>query len=176
MITYQITLNNTGNVSLIGVNVSDPMLGALSGPVESGAGDNILSVGETWTYTGTYTVTQNDLELNGGGDGTIDNTASATTTFLPTPQTASITVPVDQLPSLTVDKTSTTTDVTVVGQIVPYSYLLTNTGNVTLTGISLVDDNTDAAPVCGCDHACASRDDDLHRPAHFYSSGDGCGW
>jgi len=149
VITYQITLNNTGNISLIGVSVSDPLLGSLSGPVESGVTDNILSVGETWTYSGTYSVTQTDIENNGGGDGDIDNTASATTTFLPTPQTASTIVPVDQLPFLTVVKSSTTTNVTAAGQIVPYSYLLTNTGNVTLTGIALSDDNTDAVPVCG---------------------------
>ena len=31
---------------------------------------------------------------------------------------------------------------------VDYSYLITNTGNVTLTGIALKDTNTDSAPVC----------------------------
>ena len=49
----------------------------------------------------------------------------------------SLSIPITQSPSLTVAKSSTTTDVTAAGQIVPYSYLLTNTGNLTLTGIRL---------------------------------------
>ncbi len=49
---------------------------------------------------------------------------------------------------MTVEKSSTTTSVTAAGQVITYSYLVTNTGNVTLTGISLVDDNVDAQPAC----------------------------
>ena len=143
-ITYEISLLNTGNVSLVGVSVNDPLLGTLTGPTESGVSDGVLYVGETWTYSGTYYVTQADIENNGGGDGDIDNTASATTTSLPTAQTASVSVPVDQNPSMSVVKSSTTAGVTAAAEVVPYSYLLTNTGNLTLTGISLVDDNTDA--------------------------------
>ncbi len=51
-------------------------------------------------------------------------------------------------PSLTVKKSSTTTSVSAVGQVVPYSYLVTNTGNVTVTGINVSDNNVDSAPVC----------------------------
>ena len=42
-------------------------------------GDGRLDVGETWQYTGSYTVTQDDLdgEGNAGTDFDIDNTASA---------------------------------------------------------------------------------------------------
>jgi hypothetical protein len=48
-------------------------------------------------------------------------------------------VNIGQNPSLTLEKTSTTTLITAAGQVVPYSYLITNTGNVTLTGITLSD-------------------------------------
>lgn len=51
-------------------------------------------------------------------------------------------------PSLSLQKSSTTTLVTSIGQVVPYSYLVTNTGTSTVTGISLADDNVDAAPTC----------------------------
>src|SRR5665647_2169539 len=50
--------------------------------------------------------------------------------------------------SLSVVKTSTTTSVTTAGQIIPYSYLVKNTGSTTITGISLYDDNVDDQPVC----------------------------
>ena len=95
VLTYEITLVNTGNVSLVGANASDPLLDPLNGPIESGTTDGVLGVGETWTYSGDYTVTQADIDSNGGGDGDIDNTASATTTFLPVPLTSSIAVPVN---------------------------------------------------------------------------------
>ena len=39
--------------------------------------DNLLDVGETWHYTASHTVTQAELDTNGGGDGDIDNTATA---------------------------------------------------------------------------------------------------
>jgi hypothetical protein len=51
-------------------------------------------------------------------------------------------------PNMTVDKTSTTTSVTAAGQIVPYSYLVTNTGTIALTGVSVSDNNVDTPPTC----------------------------
>jgi hypothetical protein len=51
-------------------------------------------------------------------------------------------------PGMSLDKSSTTTLVTAAGQVVPYSYLVTNTGTSDLSGISLSDNNTDAAPSC----------------------------
>lgn len=51
-------------------------------------------------------------------------------------------------PSLTIDKSSSVSVVTSVGQVVPYSYLVTNTGTSSLSGIAVSDTNVDAAPVC----------------------------
>ncbi len=44
------------------------------------------------------------------------------------------TIPIAQSPAMTVDKTSTTTSITTAGQTVTYSFLVTNTGNVTWRG------------------------------------------
>ncbi|HSO85088.1 MAG TPA: hypothetical protein VLQ91_00955, partial [Draconibacterium sp.] len=49
---------------------------------------------------------------------------------------------------LTIDKTSATTSVTSAGQIITYNYRLTNTGNNTINGIKLTDDNVNAQPTC----------------------------
>src|SRR4030095_817290 len=49
-----------------------------------------------------------------------------------------------------IDKTSTTTQVTAAGQVVPYSYLVSNTGNVTLTGVTVTDNNIDTPPGVSC--------------------------
>jgi hypothetical protein len=51
-------------------------------------------------------------------------------------------------PSLTLDKSSTTALVTAPGQVVSYSYVITNSGTVTVTGIALSDNNVDSAPTC----------------------------
>jgi hypothetical protein len=77
------------------------------------------------SVTATFTWDQNAL----GGD-----TASATSTI--------------NFPSLSLHKSSTTTLITSVGQVVPYSYLITNTGTSQVTGITLSDNNVDAAPSC----------------------------
>jgi uncharacterized repeat protein (TIGR01451 family) len=61
IIHYQIVLTNPGNVPLSGVTVSDPLVGALSGPAGDTDQDNNLDVDETWTYTANYAVTQNDV-------------------------------------------------------------------------------------------------------------------
>jgi len=50
--------------------------------------------------------------------------------------------------SLGLTKNSTTTSVTSIGQVVPYDYVISNTGTVALTGVTLGDDNTDSTPVC----------------------------
>ncbi|NKI33582.1 DUF11 domain-containing protein, partial [Wenzhouxiangella sp. XN79A] len=65
-IDYTIEVTNTGNVTQTGVSTTDVLPdgtnGTLSGPVESITTDGQLEVGETWTYTISYTVTQADID------------------------------------------------------------------------------------------------------------------
>ena len=62
IITYSIVLTNTGTTSLTAIVPTETYPGAgvgtLSAATESVTSDNILEVGEAWTYTATYTVTQ----------------------------------------------------------------------------------------------------------------------
>lgn len=51
-------------------------------------------------------------------------------------------------PAISLTKSSTTTLITSVGQVVQYAYVISNTGTSALTGIALSDDNTDLAPSC----------------------------
>jgi len=53
----------------------------------------------------------------------------------------------DPEPGVNVVKSSTTSSVTAAGQVVPYKFTVTNTGNVTLTGITVTDPKCDAAAV-----------------------------
>ncbi len=83
---YEIVLANTGNQTLTNVTVSDVLpdgsAGTLSGPTESLSTNGELNVGETWTYTLSYTVTQADIDT-----GTpLVNTASVVTGQVPVRQ------------------------------------------------------------------------------------------
>ena len=58
------------------------------------------------------------------------------------------TTPLLQSPSLTIDKVAGTPSSEVLGGVIPYTFLVTNTGNVTLTGIVVNDAQLDAPAVC----------------------------
>ena len=88
-------------------------------------------------------MTQADIDNNGGGDGDIDNTAVASSDQAADVQDSAEAVLSAQTPSLTVTKTSPQTSkgaLTAPGTVI-YEYLVSNTGNVTITGLSLSDDN-----------------------------------
>ena len=60
-LTYTIVVVNTGNTSLTNVVLTDALAGGAT--LTSGDdGDGVLEVGETWTYTADYTVTQADID------------------------------------------------------------------------------------------------------------------
>lgn len=88
IIEYTITVENTGNEALTNVVLTDDYPGTVvpNAVLSVDSGDTnangILDVGETWTYSTTYTVTQADIDA--GVD--LVNTASVVTTELPTPQ------------------------------------------------------------------------------------------
>src|SRR5674476_25165 len=76
IIGYQVNVTNDGNISLTNVTVTDPLIN-LTVPTESNNNDLVLEVGESWIYTGNYTVTRADLNNNGtAGDGFINNNAT----------------------------------------------------------------------------------------------------
>jgi uncharacterized repeat protein (TIGR01451 family) len=163
LIHYTIVVTNTGNVTLTGVSIDDPLLsdedcdGVLGAPfVKSGF---TLAVGASLNCTGTYTVTQADIDNNGGGDGDIDNTVTADSNETG-PDTASAVVPIVRNPGLNVVKTATSVDgdnqapflVDEAGDVITYSIVVSNTGNVTLTGVSVNDpllSNEDCDGVAG---------------------------
>jgi uncharacterized repeat protein (TIGR01451 family) len=145
-ITYTITVVNTGNVTLDGVALTDQaMQGAAltltSGPTLSSGDANTnskIDIGETWVYTATYDV--NQANFNAGTN--IVNTATIDTNQT-TPQNATASTIVGQSAALTTDKTVTSISVdkgasasaTDALDVITYNYLVTNTGNVTLTNV-----------------------------------------
>ncbi len=138
VITYSFSARNSGNVTLTGVAIADPLpgLSALAYTWPGTAGT--LQPGQTVTATATYTITQADVDAR-----SVRNTATATGTA-PSGATVSAAAPAvttataASAPAVTLTKSGTAAGSTA-GSVVTYSFVLRNTGNVTLTGAAITD-------------------------------------
>ena len=142
-IDYTFLVTNTGNVTLTGLVVNDAQLDAAAiCPVTT------LAPGASTTCTGTHTITQAEVDA-----GTVDNSATATGTP-PGGGTTTSAAGHDVArrsrprPALTIDKTAGVPSGTTAGSTIDYTFLVTNTGNVTITGIVVNDAQLDAAAIC----------------------------
>ena len=95
------------------------------------------AAGDSMTCTATHTFTQAELDANGSptpGSGKLANTVTATSNESP-PARDSLAIPIVQSPALTLVKSAhADCRTTTVGQVISYSYKVTNTGNMTLPG------------------------------------------
>ncbi|MDA9208298.1 hypothetical protein N9O61_05365 [Octadecabacter sp.] len=141
-ITYTFTVTNEGNATLADVEVTDPLIPSLScsvatllPPVPPAA----PSAANQLVCTGTYQVTQDDIDdfINSGQ--TLDNTATVNAVdpdgddLTPVSATESLDGPAAD-PTFTITKTPTPTTYAAAGETIAYSFLITNTGNVTWPG------------------------------------------
>lgn len=143
--TYTFEVFNDGNVTLTGLNISDPLTGL------SCALDDLAPGGSTTTCTGGAPLSDDVIITQPHVDaGTLTNTATvtgATTRGTAVNDTDTVTLSgPDQLPMLSIVKSSPSgANFSAVGDTVTYSYLVTNTGNITLTApITVNDDKTSA--------------------------------
>ncbi len=178
LITYTVTLDNIGNVSLENVVLEDDFEGNgnvtltvtgdtnlntildvgevwLSGDTGD---DGIMGVDETWTYTYVREVTQEDIDSDGYGNGTLDNVATANADAVTTGEAAEevsddASVDVCQYPAITLVK-DVKTDQTAgaylpadnpngplasTSSTVDFRVTVTNTGNTSLENVTLSD-------------------------------------
>lgn len=147
-ITYSFRVTNTGVVTLTGVTVTDPKLTNIA------CAATTLQPGEQTSCTSDpYVITEDEFAA-----GQVDNTAMATGTP-PSGEgvssTASVTLSLPTVPRLVVVKEMTGyTDAdgsgsVTLGDVLSYRITATNTGNVTLTGVTISDDRiTPGSTVC----------------------------
>ncbi|MCK2025729.1 DUF11 domain-containing protein [Microbacterium sp. SSW1-47] len=139
-IAYTFSVANTGNVTMSGITVTDPKIGAVTCDVTT------LAPGEVASCTApAYAITAADQDA-----GEVANTASATGTApggtaVPSNDDSTTTPVVAPAPALEIDKTAgTPVDVngngsTDVGDTIAYTFTVTNTGNVTVSDIAVND-------------------------------------
>ncbi|WP_392675861.1 hypothetical protein [Streptomyces sp. LN785] len=128
---YEYVVTNSGNTPITDLVVSDDRVTGIDCP------QNTLAVGETITCTGNYTVTAADATA-----GSLTNTATAQGQAGTTPVTSppdEVTLPVQSGPGIRLEKSADDTQVYQVGDVVPYTYTVTNTGPQQLTGVGVTD-------------------------------------
>ncbi|MDR6906037.1 putative membrane protein [Agromyces sp. 3263] len=137
-LTYSFLITNTGNVTLTEIGVNDEEFtgtGTISG---IDCPETSLAPAEDVTCTATYVLTQADVDAGG-----VTNTATASSTPPNAPPgtspESSAAVTVDEAPALEVVKGASPVTVTAAGQVVTYSFVLTNTGNVTLHDVVIAE-------------------------------------
>ena len=164
MIRYTIVVTNTGSTTLTAINITD--VNADAGSI-SPATIATLTPGSSVTVFATHTITQADLDT-----GSVNNTANVSATD---PYNNTVTDMSDdpnnntdndlngdgepddvtetivnqkseiQLTKATVPATDGTYDIE--GEVINYTIIVTNTGNVTLTNVVVTDINADAGSI-----------------------------
>ncbi|MGB7051076.1 MAG: hypothetical protein WBG41_05860 [Acidimicrobiales bacterium] len=133
VIPYSYLVTNTGTTTLTDVGVTDNLVATVSCP------HSTLAPGASETCTGSYTVTQANVD-----NGSVTNTATASgTTLDPTTvdsSPSSVTVDASHATaSLSLVKSTTTHSYSTAGQVIPYTYKVTNTGTETLSNVAVSD-------------------------------------
>jgi uncharacterized repeat protein (TIGR01451 family) len=165
VISYTITVQNVGNVTVSNVALTDTLKDlnnnalTITAPSFSSAstGSSVASLlpNGTLTYTVSYTLTQSNVDAGG-----VKNTVTATGTA---PSGASVTdksdngnntdgntddddtvTSVTAAPALKVVKTASTSGTVGVGSVISYTITVQNVGNVTVSNVALTDTLTDA--------------------------------
>ena len=134
-LTYDIVVTNTGNVTLTNVTVSDTA--ATLGACVPANGSDLAPLA-TMTCAASHLVTQTDVDA-----GSFTNTGSVTDDDVCTAGDPAcedtVVITFTPNPSLTIDKVETSAGPYVVGNTLTYDIVVTNTGNVTLTNVTVSD-------------------------------------
>ncbi|MCF1753401.1 DUF7507 domain-containing protein, partial [Mariniradius sediminis] len=136
VLNYTIVVTNTGNTTLSNVVVVDPL---------TGLNQTIASLAPTasQSFNTSYTATQADIDA-----GSVANTASASSGSVSVSD--QVTINAVQSPALFIDKSVAESSYDAVGDVLNYTVTVTNTGNVTLSNVVVVD------PLTGLNQTIAS--------------------
>ncbi|MCS5491213.1 DUF7507 domain-containing protein, partial [Algoriphagus limi] len=132
-ISYNFTVNNTGNVTLTNITISDPLVNVIGGPISSLA----PGVSNNSTFTAQYVLTQQDIDFGSFTNiATVSGTAPNQAIVIDEDEHSEFFVPT---PDIEINKTAAPNLVNAAGKEVTYTLTVTNTGNVTLTNVTITD-------------------------------------
>ena len=143
-ISYSFAIYNTGDQTVTGITISDPLVTVSGGPI-----DLASSASDTTTFTGTYTITQSDVDTGSVTNSAyVSGTDASGWTVSDTSGTAqdndtSTVVTLTASPSIALIKGGVLNDggdgTAHAGDTISYNFTITNTGNVTLSNIQISD-------------------------------------
>jgi fimbrial isopeptide formation D2 family protein/uncharacterized repeat protein (TIGR01451 family) len=137
LVSYGFAVTNTGNVTLDAVTVAETAFTGSGADVVPVCSDDEIAPTETVDCSATYEVTQADVDA-----GRIDNTAIARATApsgaVVSSAASSAAVVIGAAPGIALVKSSDVADL-VVDEEVTYSFVVTNTGNVTLQDVEITE-------------------------------------
>jgi uncharacterized repeat protein (TIGR01451 family) len=151
-VTYSFLVTNTGNVDLTRAGVREVAFSGSRALPGVSCPANTLAPGASMTCTLSYTITQADVDA-----GLVTNTASVSAlppsgTAVTSPDsTAVVTIPAG--PAITLVKSVSPASGVAAGDTVTYTFDVTDTGNVALTGVAVSESafsGTGTAPAISC--------------------------
>ncbi len=164
VLNYTIVAINGGNTTLANVTITDA--NATLG-ICTPANGSTLAPGASINCTATHTVTQADIDAGSYLNTACVNATDATATC------DDVDVPSDHNPNLTIEKRVTETTYSAVGDVLHYTMVATNDGNITLHNVVVTDpkvsglvcgDGTNLAPggsiICNATHTVTQADID----------------
>ncbi len=163
LLSYTVEVNNLSNISFDNTEIEDVLrkdtvfsdIVSTLTLTESQSANGILDIGEIWSYTTTYQITEQDLidydEIENGfvifADPIFDASGSVIRFGL-TPTEAYALTKIKKTPQVSVVKTSKLYDGSAipasgvkVGDVIVYTYEVTNTGNQILAPLEITDDH-----------------------------------
>ncbi|MDH7444065.1 DUF7507 domain-containing protein, partial [Aquimarina sp. 2201CG14-23] len=189
-INYVFTVSNTGNIDLTGISVTDALVTVTPAtPI-----DLVVGASDNSTYTATYTITAGDITA-----GSFSNTATATATDpLGGPDITDASDDPDDATDVDPDNDGSPDDPTVTdlsqpllditktgvlddtngngfadaGENITYTFAITNTGNVDLTGINVTDFGAIITPTTTIDLVAGASDSTTYTAIHMLTQAD----
>ncbi|WP_240658638.1 DUF11 domain-containing protein [Microbacterium sp. CPCC 204701] len=137
-VVFSFLVTNTGNVALTDVVVAETSftgagtLGAMECP------SNELAPGDTLTCTAAYEVTQADIDA-GGLENTAESSAQSPSGGEVLAERSTVSVDAVQRPALALEKTATPGQADAAGDVITYSFRVSNEGNVTVNTLEIVE-------------------------------------
>ena len=136
IIQFRVDITNVGNVSIPGIVTFEGATVNCPSINDIGNHDSFFDANELLPCNTSHTITQADLDA---GSVTIVAAANVNGTISPT---ATVSVPMIQNRLLTLSKTADPQTYDHVGQIITYTYVITNSGNITLSPAQFTGNDT----------------------------------
>jgi large repetitive protein len=148
-VTFTFAVQNTGNVTLTNLFLNDPALGFSCALPNLAPNATATACANSTPLSVTRVMTQADVNT-GSYSNTVDvtgNSAAPGAAAVTDSDTVTILGPVQE-PAMSIAKSGSPATFAAVGEVITYTYLVTNTGNISLTAPITISDNQIATVSC----------------------------